>query len=320
MLFEKIEAMYRQQVYRRADENGCVFYFSYKDFEGLHQMAYPFTSTKGHKLQGYFYYYENYREDRLVLFEHGMGSGHRGYMREIEMLAKQGYLVFAYDHTGCMESGGETTGGFVQSLIDLNDAVNALKAHELYGKWDISVMGHSWGGFSTMNIGALHPDISHVVAMSGFCSVEAMLSQAFGGILSFAGKKLYKKEQQANPEYIGYHAAESLKKFPGKALLIHSEDDKVVRSKKHFDVIKKELGDRPNIQFLKVNGKGHNPNYTEDAVKYKDAFFADYQRMLKEKKLNTEEEKRTFISKYDWKRMTEQDSAVWKVIFDFLDN
>lgn len=319
MLFEKIEAMYRQQVYTRADENGCVFYFSHKDFEGLCQEAYPFVSSKGHKMQGYFYHYENFKQDRFVLFEHGMGSGHRGYMREIEMLAKHGYLVFAYDHTGCMESGGETTGGFVQSLIDLNDAVNALKKHETYGTWDISVMGHSWGGFSTMNIGALHPELSHVVAMSGFCSVEAILSQSFSGLLSFVGKKLYKKEVQANPEYIGYHAAESLKKYPGKALILHSEDDAVVSCKKHFEVIQKALEGRSNVRFVKVTGKGHNPNYTKDAVNYKDAFFATYQKLLKEKKLETEAQKSAFIAQYDWKRMTEQDAEVWNMVFEFLE-
>ena len=259
-------------------------------------------------------------EGRLVLFEHGMGSGHRGYMREIEMLAKHGYLVFAYDHTGCMESGGETTGGFVQSLIDLNDAVNALKKHETYGDWDISVMGHSWGGFSTMNIAALHPDISHVVAMSGFRSVKAMLAQAFGGLLSFAGKKLYAKEQVANPEFIGYDAAESLRNTKTKVMLVHSVDDKVVSYKKHFAMLEQELAENKNITFVTVNDKGHNPNYMVDAVQYKDAFFATYQKMLKKKKLNTEAEKKAFVAQYDWNRMTEQDTDFWNKVFDFLDD
>jgi len=244
MIFKKIEEMYRKQVYGRADENGCVFYFSHKDFIGLQQEAYPFVSAKGHRMQGYFYYYENFTEGRLVLFEHGMGSGHRGYMKEIEMLAKHGYLVYAYDHTGCMESGGETTGGFVQSLIDLNDAVSALKKHDIYGNWDISVMGHSWGGFSAMNICALHPEISHVVAMSGFRSVREMLHQVFGGLLSFAEKKLYALGEQENPNFIGYDAAVSLKHTNAKVLLFHSEDDKVVSIKNILQPLKKNLQGR----------------------------------------------------------------------------
>lgn len=99
------------------------------------------------------------------------------------MLARHGYLVFAYDHTGCMESGGECTNGFAQSLNDLDTCLKTLKADSKYEKMRFSVVGHSWGAFSTMNVAALHPDLRHVVAMCGFVSVSQMLHQNFGGIL-----------------------------------------------------------------------------------------------------------------------------------------
>ena len=68
-----------------------------------------------------------------------------------------------------------------------------------------------------------------------------------------------------------------------------------------------------------MNGKAHNPNYTADAVQYKDAFFAAYQRALKKKQLTTAEQKTAFKNSYDWNRMTEQDDAVWNMIFEVLD-
>ena len=320
MLFDKIEKAYKNNIYRRADADGAVFYFSCEDFEGLNREAHPFVSSDGHGLSGYFYYYDNFKTGRIVIFEHGMGSGHRGYMKEIEMLARHGYLVFAYDHTGCIESGGETTGGFVQSLKDLNDAVNTIKADARYGGWDISVVGHSWGGFSALNITALHPEISHIVAISGFVSVKRVLKQFFGGVLWLFGRKIYAKEQQTNPKFIGFDAIATLADTKAKVLIMHSRDDKTLSFKQHFGVMKKALGNRENITFAEIDGKNHNPNYTEDAVEYMAAFFAEYQQALKENALADDESKKNFVAKFDWERMTKQDDDVWTLIFAALES
>lgn len=309
-----IKDLFEDAVYKRADDNGAVFYFTYKDFDGLNSEPFSFSSCDGHSLQGYFYYYDNPIENRLVIFEHGMGSGHTGYMKEIEMLARHGYLVFAYDHTGCMESGGETTGGFVQSLKDLNDAVNAIRTKEEYKHIDISVIGHSWGGFSTMNICKLHPEISHIVAMSGFISVESFLKQILGGFY----KKIYAQEEKQNPEFIKYNAIDSLADTKAKVLIIHSADDSTVKCSSSFDVLYEKLKNKENIRFLKLSGKKHNPNYTKQAVEYKDDFFLEYRKSMKRNLLDTDEKKLNFKNRFDWDKMTEQDNEIWDIIFDFL--
>ncbi len=318
MLTKLVEKIYRNMVYSRADDNGCVVYFTEKDFPGLHREEYSFPSSLGHSLAGNFYYYDGYDESRLIIFDHGMGSGHTGYMTEIERLCREGYLVFAYDHTGCMKSGGKDTNGFAQSLRDLDDAIKALKADGKYSSLPISVIGHSWGGFSTLNISALHPDIEKAVAMAGFVSVSHILKGFFSGILSPFYKKILALEEKSNPEYIKFSALETLKTTKTKMLILHSEDDKTVSVKNSFDLMEKEFSDRENINFFRLTGKNHNPNYTEDAVKYKDCFFAEYQKTLKKKALVTEEDKKAFKAKYDWKRMTAQDENVWTEILDFL--
>jgi len=281
---------------------------------------YPFTSSDGHKLSGYFYHYGKPKPGRIVVFDHGMGSGHRGYMKEIEQLARRGYLVFAYDHTGCMESGGDTTGGFPQSLKDLNDAITTLKADPRFAGCTYSVVGHSWGAFSTLNICALHPDITHICAMSGFISVEAVLKQFFGGIMWIFGKRIYAAVRAENPDYAGYNAVETLKNADCRALIIHSEDDPTVSCAKHFDVMRKALAGKANIKFHKVTGKAHNPNYTEAAVKYKDEFFADFKQALSDGSLVFDEDKKKFKASYDWNRMTMQDDKIWKMIFEHLES
>lgn len=318
-MFSKfVEKIYRSQVYQRADDTGCVFYFTKDNFEGLKGEEFTFYSSLGHKLEGCFYYYDGFNEERLIIFEHGMGSGHTGYMTEIERLCRAGYRVFSYDHTGCMKSGGETTNGFAQSLRDLDDAVKAIKADERYKDLALSVMGHSWGGFSSLNISAIHPEIEKIVAMSGFVCVEEIVKSFFKGILSPFGKRIIEIEKSSNPEYIKYNAVNSLRNTKSRVLVIHSDDDKTVLKENSIDILERELKGRENISFLRLSGKNHNPNYTKDAVEYKDKFFADFQKALKKKVLSSNEAKKAFKENYDWKRMTAQDEEVWEKVLEFL--
>lgn len=316
MLYHLAQKFYHNAVYARNDADGTLHYFSHKDFDGLQAVPYSFASSKGHTLHGYFYSYPNPLPARLVVFDHGMGGGHRAYMKEIEKLCAKGLMVLAYDHTGCMRSEGDTTGGFAQSLRDLDDCLKSLSKLGGGVPYDISVVGHSWGGFAAMNIGAFHPEVRRIVAISGFVSVENILEQKFGGILKNVGKRFYQQAKRQDPKFAGVNALDSLKKTRAKVLLIHSEDDKMV-SVEGFDLLKTALEHRPNFTFLKVYHKGHNPNYTEQAVRYKEAFFATYPKA--KKKLKTKEEKAAFVAAQDWHKMTEQDTRVWEHIFAALE-
>jgi pimeloyl-ACP methyl ester carboxylesterase len=319
MIFaDKIEKAYRQQMFGRCDDTGIAYYFSADDFKGLNKESFVFKAKAGHNLQGYFYWYDNPVENRIVVFEHGMGGGHRSYMREIETIAKKGYLVFAYDHTGCMESGGENTNGFGQSLSDLDCAITALKNSEKCKDMDISVIGHSWGGFSTLNIPALHPDLKHIVAMCGFISVNDMIKQQFSGILRLFAKHIFELEKRSNPDTVDFNAVKSLETTEVKCLVIYSDNDPLVKKECHYDVLKTALDGRENIEFMLAEGKFHSPNYTFDAVKYKDEFFATLTKKLKNKQLETPQQKAEFVASYDWWRMTQQDMDVWERIFGFI--
>lgn len=320
MIFEKkIVGIYESQFLSRCDDKGLAHYFSHADFPGLRQQSFPFRSSLGHTLQGWFYCYDEIIPGRLVVFDHGFGGGHRSYMKEIEMLARHGYLVYTYDHTGCMESGGDNPRGLSQSLRDLNDCLNALRAAPGFRDLDISVMGHSWGGFSAMNITALHPEVSHIVALSGFISVEEMVAQFFSGILKGYRKPILKIEQENNPEFMRYNAVKTLSETTAKVLLIYSANDKMVIREIHHGALSKALADRKNVRILLEENKGHNPNYTKDAVAYLGEYSTEMTKKMKEKQLETEEQKKAFRDSWDWNRMTMQDEKVWAEIFKTLD-
>ena len=318
MIFEKqVISGYKNMIYTRCDDTETVFYFSADDFNGLKKKSYVFKSSMGHTLQGYIYNYESPISNKLIVFEHGFGGGHRAYMKEIEMLCRHGYTVLAYDHTGCMESGGNDTNGMSQSLCDLNDCINTIKKDKQFSGYDISVIGHSWGGFSTLNISALHSEISHIVALSGFVSVEEIVNDFFSSAMKPYRKSIMKLEREANPNFVSYNAVESLKSSNTKALLIYSSDDPLVKQR-HYEILKNELSAHENISFMLLSKKGHNSNYTEDAVKILGEFSVARAELLKRNNL-TKEDKKIFIKSFNWTAMTEQDEIIWKAIFEHLD-
>ena len=317
MIFEKfVISAFKGMMYTRCDDTKTVFYYAPEDFEGLQCEPFSFFSSLGHSLKGYFYHYGEASTDRLIVFDHGFGGGHRAYMKEIERLCRAGYTVFAYDHTGCMESGGESPNGMAQSLCDLSDCITALRADARFASTDISVMGHSWGGFAALNICALHPDISHIVVLSGFVSVKELIHPFFGGPLKLYRGAVLALEKQSNPRFSEFHAVSSLSDTDAKVLLIYSDNDTLCRVS-HYNILKDALGGKENIRFHLESGKGHNPNYTKDAVQKLAAFGKARAKIAKKKNL-TEKEAKAFTSSFDWDAITAQDEAVWEKILAHL--
>ena len=83
-------------------------------------------------------------------------------------------------------------------------------------------------------------------------------------------------------------------------------------------MLKEKLGNKDNISFILEHEKAHNPNYTVDAVKYKDEVVAKLSKE-NDNNLNTDEQKAKFIASFDWHRMTAQEESVWEKIYEHLE-
>ncbi len=316
MIFEKtIVGIYQKNICVRADGNPLLSYFSVADFPGLQRTPFDFLGNNGQKLQGYFYYYPSPRKDRLIIFDHGMGGGHDSYMKEIELIARRGYTVFTYDHTGCKESEGESTVGFAQSLCDLDYAVNALRTVKEYRDARLSVIGHSWGGFAALNISALHPEIDSCVSLSGFIGVERMIEQFFSGILKFYRPSVLRLERESNPMYSLIDARRSLKDTKARILYIASDDDPTVKKEYHYD----SLAGNEKVERMLVHGRKHNPNYSASAVAELTKMTDAMTEGLKKNAFKTPEDAKKFRTSWDWNAITEQDEELWNKIFDFIE-
>ena len=315
-----IEKYYRNNIVHRYDDDGYIKYFTGEDFDLSKE---PFSFKSGsNTLKGYFYTYGKQNGD-LVVFVHGLGGGHRSYMREIDLLCKKGYTVFSYDNTGCWESEGESIRGLSQSLADLDSALDTLNKENIRSKYNkLIVMGHSWGGYAAGNITNYKDGIDRIVVMSGFVSVKEMIDASINikwkGLKKFIIKKMLKIEEIANPSYYLSSSLDAINKANSSFFIIQSEDDQVVSYEKAGLGYVKSHTTNPDVKYLIMHGRKHNPNYTEDAVIYMNNAFYEFNELLKKKKLGTVEEKKVFLNKYDFMKMTDQDEEVWNQIFEFI--
>ena len=321
MLFEKkILSAYRKIAFSRAEGDPLAYYFSHTDFEGLFCEEYPFPSRHGHTLAGRLYSYENPIPGRLVVFDHGMGAGHRAYLREIEELCRHGYLVLAYDHTGCVESGGAGMRGLCSSLSDLDDCLRFVKADARFAGMSLSVIGHSWGGYASALIPALHPDLAHTVILAGAVSAKRVLASFLRGPLALYRRAALALEREANPDTVALDATELLKSTPVKVLAIYSEDDPLITWRLHGKPLSRALAGKENARLIRVTNRGHNPNYTEAAAARLAAYGKEKSAFRRAHPDASEEEKAAFRARFDWWAITEQDSAIWREILAWLDH
>ena len=177
MLFSKIIKKKFDAVLGRYDGDPAIRYGELSDFPELKSQSFDIAGDNNVTLKGYFYFYDEMDPERLIVFDHGIGAGHLAYLREIEYLAKNGYTVYSYDHTGCVSTGGTGILGFAQGVNDLDHVLTALKNDARFANVPRKIMGHSWGGYSAMNVAALHPEVTHIVSFAGFLSAKSLVEQ-----------------------------------------------------------------------------------------------------------------------------------------------
>ena len=99
--------LYQKNFLQRFDRDDAIPYYSAFDFPGLLSEKGTFQNSAGVPVCYYFFHYERFDPEKLILFCPGIGPGHIAYFAEIEMLCRSGYRVLTLDYTGCGGSGGE---------------------------------------------------------------------------------------------------------------------------------------------------------------------------------------------------------------------
>ena len=304
-----IASLYKKKFVCRYDKEVGIPYYSHLDFNGLKQKAYSFNNSKGIKISYFYYYYDNFNKDKIILFLHGLGPGHTAYIAEIEQLAKRGYKVLTLDYTGCDSSEGKMMYSLNTPTRDVMELLDLLKLDK-----EIVVVGHSLGGYTSLNILNLRKEITKGVTLSAFLSASSLISSMIKPRLLANG--ILKYERKVEPEYFELNNLEFLKNTAKSLLCIQSRNDTVVRYEVAFEKIKNL--NNPNIQTILVDNRKHNPNYTDSAIKYMDEVFGTYFYLLRKKKIKTDQQKIDYFKDVPLSKLVEQDEKMFDQIDEFI--
>lgn len=301
--------IYRKNFIQRFDKDEAIPYYSADDFAGLNCEERTFNNSLGIEIHYFFYSYNNYKEDKIIIFCPGIGPGHTAYLAEIETLCKAGYRVLTLDYTGCGASQGETLLSVNQPTKDVIELINLLHFNE-----KIIIIGHSLGAYTSLNVINLMPQIKKAVIISGFVSIS---DELMGFVkLRFLADSAKKFEKKCDPIYGNIDNWKYLKNTTDKLLFIHSVDDHMVNYKYNTRRVIKL--NNPHLSFKIVEGKKHNPNYSYDAIRKLNEWLGKYNYLVHHDELKTLEDKKNYFLDKPISQITEQDKDIWDLILNFI--
>ena len=304
-----ISRIYVKKFVCRYDKQIGVPYYSYTDFEGLHRDEFSFTNSKGIELKYFYFYYDNYKKDKIVLFLHGLDCGHVAYMAEINELAKRGYKVLTIDYTGCGDSKGKYLGSFFTPTRDVLELLDKLSLKE-----EIVLVGHSLGGFTALNLINLKKEITKAVILAGFIKPELELNAIVKS--KFLVRGILRYEKKVGKELHLLDNLDYLKTTKDNIFYIQSEDDGMIPYSTAL-MLAEEMNN-PNIKTLKVSGRKHNPNYTDEAVQYMNDVFANFNYKVKNKQIKTNEDRINYFKDVSLEKLVAQDQKMLDEIAEFI--
>ncbi len=276
---------------------------------GVNKERFTFKS-KNNTLVGYRYFLNKNGYKAKVIFFHGFGAGHTAYSKEISEIAKQGYLVYSFDYTGCMESEGENIISLAQAVLDMGAFFDYLAKNDDHPELETYSIGHSWGGFISLLALDKKYNVSKAISLAGMPSV----SYAFIQKAPF----LAKKKKQIN-KYIAKRfsplaskdafevALESNKPF----LYIQGDLDEILPYKDCLVKFEKMAKENKNAHFLTVSNRHHQPYYDMDACNY-------FNELFFKKHIGDPNHSSDVV--IDESRLFKDDKKVMKSIFDFFSN
>jgi uncharacterized protein len=300
---------------RRFDPNPHLKYFTIADFKSYDMDEVTFINRRGNHLKGGFYYDDRLQPHReLIIFSHGIGAGHQAYTHLIMEYVKKGYVVFAYDNTGCALSEGKSIRGIPQAVLDLQDALKYL-SKTTYAHYAWILMGHSWGAYSVLRILNYRDRIKQVVSIAPFNDVGEMLGKYIPWIRLFKPFIFLTTWMR-----FGYLATQSTRKLltktRHKTLIVVGEKDDDIPLKGNYDQYL--LAQKQNskvVVHLAINHR-HNPYLSFRAESYIiDTILRGSVALAKETDL---EKVKSFYQGLDYQWVGEHDPKIISLIDEFI--
>lgn len=257
----------------------------YRDYKTQYsRTAISFPSGKN-RLQGYIYGEGNNKG--LLVFAHGIGSGHEGYIKEILWMVDHGWRVLAYDATGSCESEGKGTVGLVQSALDLDAALTYVEKDAELSKLPICLMGHSWGGYAVTAGLSFGHDVKASVSISGYADPVEMMMQFATTSMSSATAFLYPFVWLDEHITFGKHASltavDGINQSNIPVMLIHGTEDGLIPLHSAAIIGHADQITNRNVVYRTIDWEGQNGHSTvfrcADSLHYIEKVNADYRQL-----------------------------------------
>lgn len=256
-------------------------YYRYDpDWKDIHPREEVSFRSGKNELKGFIYGLENTAPKGLIVFAHGISTGHESYIDQLMWFVEENWVVFAYDATGSGYSEGSGTVGLVQSALDLDNALRYAEHDERISGYDIYLLGHSWGGFAVSAVQNFDHEIKASAEMSGYAYPVEMLDE--GAVQTTGGKIghvfhpfIWAYNKLTFGKYADLNAVDGINASNIPNLIIHGEHDDFVVYDKVSILSKAEEITNPNAEYKTLTGEyaDHNNFFNSDRCnEYKKPF------------------------------------------------
>lgn len=259
--------------------------FTIDNYYGYYSVDHPREEVEfksgGNTLKGFIYGLEN--DKGLLVFAHGMGGGHEGYMKELIWFVDNGWRVFGYDATGSGHSEGKGMKGLPQSVLDLDAALTFAESDERLNSLPVFLMGHSWGGYAVaavLNFDHKELDIKGAASISGYDKPLEMVMEfsegLIGGAKVFAYPFIWIYNTSLFGKDLGLSAVDGINRSGVPVLIIHGTDDGTVGYGRSSIISQKGKITNPNAQYLTLDDSHDSMFYTKAAYEYIEELKVEY--------------------------------------------
>jgi len=256
--------------YDRPDET-VTAQLRYSDIESDYpRIPVTFTSEKN-TLQGYIYGGDNTRG--LMVVAHGLGGGADSYLPHIQHFVDNDLRVFAYDCTGSYDSGGKSTRGFPQSVVDLHAALTFIAGQPELSDLPLVLFGHSWGGYAVVNVLNYPHDVQGVISISAVNNALDIIveqgQEMMGRFIHTQYPFLWLYQRLLFGEVASFDAVSAINATDIPALIIHGEADEMVSFEASALIASRNEIENPNVSYVKAGTpgrNGHNNLFRTDAA------------------------------------------------------
>ncbi len=239
------------------------------------------------------YLYESGIRDRynsLIVLAPGFNAGADSYLWQISELNNRGWSVFAFDPTGCYSSQGESTVGFAQEIIDLDNTLKYIEKNNRFGYNDIVIMGHSRGGYAACCNLAYGHNVSAVISVSG---INSAMDGIMGASVNYVGGLAYLnygflwlyQTMLFGADTVNLSADEEISKSDVPVLIVHGEQDKQVPLSRYSIISQKDKIKSKNVEYYvcsQPESNGHTDLLFDSDGTANDKLFEQIERFLKQ--------------------------------------